>query len=335
MVKYWFLSGQGLPARARSFVGVMQDTLCPGPNQSFWQQAPKRKEEGGGKKKKSELVKLRRKHPRSGLTGLQSRERQTEACRYLQHWLHLIWILMMCLLSGNAQQITADGITVGAPWAGNEDLGERVYILFKQLSARAARESQVMCCVTTQWSFPPAGAITDLLMGSHQSQSASYSTSVSTLLSTVTGSWNRGNNGVLWLLHSRSHSRSTSRSHISSQSNSCFAMSACLLIREPQNGHERQLKPGRGLGPLGERRINVKLVSGGMSVLAVWCQKQLIGFSLHSVQSTVTSTEHRLQTKDERMNAEMNEHDCSCVYFTHTHTHTVFHVFLCISSMKV
>lgn len=89
-----------------------------------------------------------------------------------------------------------------------------------------------------------------------------------------------------------------SRSHISSQSNRCFAMSACLLIREPQNGHEEQLQPGRGLGPLGESRINVKQVSGGTSVLGVWCQKQLIGFSLHSVQSAVTSTERRLQTKD-------------------------------------
>lgn len=121
------------------------------------------------------------------------------------------------------------------------------------------REAQVMCCVTTQWSFPPAGAITDLLMGSHQSQSASYSTSVSTLLSSVRGSSNRGNNGVLWL----SSSSNTSWSHISSQSNRFFAMSACLLIREPQNGHEKQLKPGRGLGPLGERRINEKPVSGG------------------------------------------------------------------------
>lgn len=154
-----------------------------------------------------------------------------------------------------------------------------------------ARETQVMCCVTTQWSFPPAGAITDLLMGSHQSQSASYSTSVSALLGSVKGSWNRGNNGVLWLSGS-------SRSHISSQSSRCFAMSARLLIRKPQNGHEEQLKPGRGLGPRGERRINAKPVSGGTSALGVWCQKQLIGFSLHSVQSTVTPTE-QLQTKDQ------------------------------------
>lgn len=95
-----------------------------------------------------------------------------------------------------------------------------------------------------------------------------------------------------------SSSSSSSTSHISSQSNRCFAMSARLLIREPQNGHEKQLKAGRGLGPLGESRINVQPVSGGMSVLAVWCQKQLIGFSLHSVQSTVTSSQHQLQTKD-------------------------------------
>lgn len=65
------------------------------------------------------------------------RGRQRQECRYLQHWLQLIWILMMCLLSGNAQQITADGITVRMPWTGNEDLRERVYILFKQLSAWA------------------------------------------------------------------------------------------------------------------------------------------------------------------------------------------------------
>lgn len=64
-------------------------------------------------------------------TYMPANQRDTEQCRYLQNWLHLIWILMMCLLSGNAQQITADGITVRVPWAGNEDLGERVYILFK------------------------------------------------------------------------------------------------------------------------------------------------------------------------------------------------------------
>lgn len=126
-----------------------------------------------------------------------------------------------------------------------------------------------MCCVTTQWSFPPAGAITDWLMGSHQSQSASYSTSVSTLLSSVRGSWNRGNNGVLWL--SSSSVGGTSRSHIFSQSNRCFAMSARLLIREPQNDHEKQLKPGRGLGPLKERRINASPVSGWGGVGAAVC----------------------------------------------------------------
>lgn len=47
---------------------------------------------------------------------------------------------MMCLLSGNAQQITADGITVGEARAGNEDLGERVYILFKRLFKRGRGE---------------------------------------------------------------------------------------------------------------------------------------------------------------------------------------------------
>lgn len=176
--------------------------------------------------------------------------------------------------------------------------GSIFYLSSSRLGLR--RETQVMCCVTTQWLFPPAEAITDLLMGSHQSQSASYSTSVSTRLSSVRASWNRGNNGVLWL--SSSSSSSTSLSHISSQCNGCFALSACLLIRKPQNGHEKQSDPGRGLGQLQEKRMNVKLVSGGMSVLSVLCQKQLIGFSLHSVQSTVTSTEQRLQTKEKWMN---------------------------------
>lgn len=129
-------------------------------------------------------------------------------------------------------------------------ISERGSIFYLSVSLLGLRrETQVMCCVTTQWSFPPAGAITDLLMGSHQSQSASYSTGVSALLSSVRASWNRGNNGVLWL---SCRSSRTSQSHISSQSNRCFAMSACLLIREPQNGHEKQLKPGRGLEPLGE-----------------------------------------------------------------------------------
>ena len=133
MVKYWFLSGQGLPARARSFVGVMQDTLCPGPNQSFWQEAPKRR---GEKKKKKNLVRLQQIHPQSGRTD-----------RALQISATLIWMLMMCLLSGNAQQITADGITVGVPWAGNEDLGERVYILFKRVCAGAGeRDSGNVLC---------------------------------------------------------------------------------------------------------------------------------------------------------------------------------------------
>ena len=167
--------------------------------------------------------------------------------------------------------------------------GSIFYLSRSQL--RLGRDTQVMCCDTTQWSFPPARAITDLLMGSHQSQSASYSTSVFTLLSSVRGNWNRGNNGVLWL--SSSCSSSTSQSHISGQTNRWFAMSACLLIRELQNGHKKQLKPGWGLGLLGERRMNAKLVSGGTSVFGVWCQKQLIGFSLHSAQSTVTSTEQR------------------------------------------
>ncbi|KAJ4932891.1 hypothetical protein JOQ06_029729 [Pogonophryne albipinna] len=88
-----------------------------------------------------------------------------------------------------------------------------------------------MCCVTTHWLFPPAREITDLLMGSHQSQSASYSTSVSTLLSSERE----------------------------------------LGWREPQNGHEKQLKPGRGLEPQGERGISTEPVSDGMSELAAVC----------------------------------------------------------------
>lgn len=84
-------------------------------------------------------------------------------------------------------------------------------------------------------------------------------------------------------------------------------MSACLLIRESQNGREQQSGPGRGLGPLREGRINVAAVSGGTSALGVRCQKQLIGFSLHSVQSTVTSTERRLHTKDKWMSGETSQ----------------------------
>lgn len=53
-----------------------------------------------------------------------------------------------------------------------------------------------------------------------------------------------GNNGVLWC----SSSSITSTTHISSQSNRGFALSACHLMRGHQNGHEKQLKPGRGLG---------------------------------------------------------------------------------------
>lgn len=166
--------------------------------------------------RKSNLVKLQWIHPQSGFTDLQGREREREY-RYLWHRLQLIWIPMMCLLNGDAQQITADGITVRVPWAGNEDLGERVYILFKELLAWGGRETRVMCCVTTQWLFPPAGAITDLLMGSHQSQSASYFSSVFSLFSSVRGSWNRGNNGVLWF--SSCSCSSTSLTHISSQNN--------------------------------------------------------------------------------------------------------------------
>lgn len=151
-------------------------------------------------------------------------------------------------------------------------------------------------------------------MGSHQSQSASYSTGVSSLCSSVRGSCKRGNNGVLWLNRRRRSCSSccccgcsVCRSHVFSHSERCFAMSACLLIRESQNGREQQLRPGRGLGPLREGRINVAAVSGGTGALGVWCQKQLIGFSLHSVQSTVTSTQHTLHTKDEWMNGEMSQ----------------------------
>jgi len=72
------------------------------------------------------------------------------------------------------------------------------------------------------------------------------------------------------------------------------------------NGHERQLKSGQSLGlQQGERRINVQPLSGGMSEFRVWCQKQLIGFSLHSDQSTVPPTEQKLQRR--QMNQQMNE----------------------------
>lgn len=88
------------------------------------------------KKKKKNLVRLQQIHPQSGRTD-----------RALQISATLIWILMMCLLSGNAQQITADGVTVGVPWAGNEDLGERVYILFKRVCAGAGeRDSGNVLC---------------------------------------------------------------------------------------------------------------------------------------------------------------------------------------------
>lgn len=87
-------------------------------------------------KKKKKLVRLQQIHPQSGRTD-----------RALQISATLIWILMMCLLSGNAQQITADGVTVGVPWAGNEDLGERVYILFKRVCAGAGeRDSGNVLC---------------------------------------------------------------------------------------------------------------------------------------------------------------------------------------------
>lgn len=44
-------------------------------------------------------------------------------------------------------------------------------------------------------------------------------------------------------------------------------------------------------------------------MLDVWCQKQLIGFSLHCVQSAVTHTECSEQTKAGRKNGGGREQE--------------------------
>lgn len=85
---------------------------------------------------KTDLVKLQQIHPQPGRTNLQNRGEAGES-RYLKLWLQLLWIQMLCLLSANARQITADGITVRVPGAENEDLWERVYILFTRFLAGA------------------------------------------------------------------------------------------------------------------------------------------------------------------------------------------------------
>lgn len=144
MVKYWFLSGQGLPAKGRSFVGVIQETLCSGPTQSFWQDRSTKE------KKHIKDGEWKKIGPAKGCSACNhngSKVRRTEKRTYLFYRLQLIWILMMCLWSGNAQQITADRITVRVPWTQNEDLEERVYILFKWLSteARERDSGNVLC----------------------------------------------------------------------------------------------------------------------------------------------------------------------------------------------
>lgn len=79
-----------------------------------------------------------------------------------------------------------------------------------------------------------------------------------------------------------------------------FVSTACLLIREPQNGP--RTRP-QATGPPGECRVNVAGVSGGPGCVHAWCQKQLIGFSLHSVQSAVSSdkeNEHMTERREFR-----------------------------------
>lgn len=79
-----------------------------------------------------------------------------------------------------------------------------------------------------------------------------------------------------------------------------FVSSACLLIKAPQNGpRTRPQAPG----PPGECRVNVAAVSGVPGCVHAWCQKQLIGFSLQSVQSAVSSdkeSEHMTERREFR-----------------------------------
>lgn len=123
-----------------------------------------------------------------------------------------------CLLSGNIEQIAADGIGLGR----DEDLQERVYIWFKCLSL--GERAQVMCCVTPHCPpLPPLPSHTPSspLMGSHQSQSGPF--------------LRRARSPQLWKTHANGllfHSL-----HICS----LFAASARLIINPPQNDPERPL----------------------------------------------------------------------------------------------
>lgn len=156
---------------------------------------------------------------------------------------------------------------------------ERWSIFYLSLCAAAVRRAaQVMCCVTTQ--CPPllsAAAITHSLMGSHQSQSARRYTAATPPLHRLLGSVGR----------SRNSGGDSESSVAQPHSHVCgFVSSACLLIREPRHGP--RTRP-RAPGPAGECRVNVAAVSGGPGCVHVWCQKQLIGFSLQWVQSAVSS----------------------------------------------
>lgn len=81
---------------------------------------------------------------------------------------------------------------VGVSGAGNEDLSERVYILFECLRLLETAASNVLCYNPVAVWFSPPTVITHQLMGAHQSQSHSYSTSVSIcsfLLPTSSVAW--------------------------------------------------------------------------------------------------------------------------------------------------
>lgn len=142
-------------------------------------------------------------------------------------------------------------------------------------------------------SVPPpllsAAAITHSLMGSHQSQSARRYSAATVPLHRLLGSMRRSRDGGGESSVARPHS------HVCG-----FVSSACLLIGEPQNGPRTRL---RAPGPPGECRVNVAAVSGGPGCVHVWCQKQLIGFSLQSVQSAVSSdkeSEHMTERREFR-----------------------------------
>lgn len=148
-----------------------------------------------------------------------------------------------------------------------------------------------MLCYNSVPSLLSAAAITHSLMGSHQSQSARRYTAATPPLHHLLGSVRRSRNG------GGDSESSVARPH----SHVCgFVSSACLLIREPQNGpRTRPWTPG----PPGECRVNVAAVSGGPGCVHVWGQKQLIGFSLQSVQSAVSSdkeSEHMMERREFR-----------------------------------